>query len=90
MSINGLKDSPVIVTVPPSETEEPLIVMLEFVKLELPILLKVLLDPDIVLLVRVSVVARPTKVSVLVGRVKVPVLTILDITGAVIVLFVNV
>ena len=76
MSINGLKDSPVIVTVPPSETEEPLIVMLEFVKLELPILLKVLLDPDIVLLVRVSVVARPTKVSVLVGRVRVPVLLI--------------
>ena len=90
MSINGLKDSPVIVTVPPSETEEPLIVMLEFVKLELPILLKVLLDPDIVLLVRVSVVARPTKVSVLVGRVRVPVLLIVEIIGDVKVLFVSV
>jgi hypothetical protein len=38
-----------------------------------------------VLLVRVSVVARPTKVSVLVGRVNVPVLTMLEITGVVIV-----
>jgi hypothetical protein len=38
-----------------------------------------------VLLVRVSVVARPTKVSVDVGRVNVPVLTILEITGVVMV-----
>ena len=43
-----------------------------------------------VLLVRVSVVARPTKVSVLVGRVRVPVLEIVAITGLVKVLFVKV
>ena len=43
-----------------------------------------------VLLVKVSVVARPTKVSVLVGRVRVPVLTIVPIRGAVRVLFVSV
>ena len=46
--------------------------------------------PVIVLLVSVSVVARPTNVSVEVGNVKVPVLTIVAITGAVKVLFVNV
>lgn len=43
-----------------------------------------------VLLVRVSVVARPTRVSVLVGNVRVPELTIVAITGAVRVLFVRV
>ena len=37
-----------------------------------------------------SVVARPTKVSVEVGSVKVPVLLMLEITGAVRVLFVRV
>ena len=35
-----------------------------------------------VLFVRVSVVARPIRVSVLVGNVNVPVLVIVDITGA--------
>ena len=40
-----------------------------------------------VLLVNVSEVARPTRVSVEVGRVKVPVLLIVEITGAVNVLF---
>lgn len=43
-----------------------------------------------VLLVSVSVVARPTKVSVDVGRVRVPVLEIVLITGAVRVLLVRV
>jgi hypothetical protein len=43
-----------------------------------------------VLLVSVSVVARPTNVSVDVGRVRVPVLLIVLITGAVRVLFVSV
>ena len=42
------------------------------------------------LLVSVSVVARPTRVSVEVGIVRVPVLTIVDITGAVRVLLVRV
>ncbi len=45
---------------------------------------------EIVLLVKVSVVARPTKVSVAVGKVKVPVLEIVEITGEVNVLFVSV
>ena len=44
----------------------------------------------IVLLVKVSVVVRPTRVSVLVGRVIVPVLEIDDITGEVRVLLVRV
>ena len=43
-----------------------------------------------VLLVSVSVVARPTKVSVLVGSVNVPVLLMLEMTGAVKVLLVSV
>lgn len=43
-----------------------------------------------VLLVRVSVVARPTSVSVEVGNVKVPVFVMLDMTGAVKVLLVSV
>ena len=43
-----------------------------------------------VLLVRVSVVALPTNVSVDVGRVTVPVLLMLDITGVVKVLLVRV
>jgi hypothetical protein len=42
------------------------------------------------LFVSVSVVARPTNVSVLVGKVNVPVLEILEITGDVRVLFVSV
>ena len=46
--------------------------------------------PDMVLLVSVSVVALPTKVSVEVGSVSVPVLTIVEMTGAVSVLFVSV
>jgi hypothetical protein len=44
----------------------------------------------IVLLVRVSVVALPTNVSVLVGSVNVPVLLMLEIIGAVSVLLVSV
>ena len=43
-----------------------------------------------VLLVSVSVVARPTNVSVLVGSVNVPVLLMLEITGVVSVLLVSV
>ena len=45
---------------------------------------------DIDLFVRVSVVARPTKVSVELGIVTVPVLVIVEITGLVKVLFVRV
>ena len=46
--------------------------------------------PVIVLFVRVSTVARPTSVSDVVGRVKVPVFEILVITGKVRVLFVKI
>jgi hypothetical protein len=49
-----------MVTLPPRDTAEPLIVMLELVKDELPILDKVLLAPLIVLLVRVWL---PVKVA---------------------------
>ena len=79
-----------IVALPPRETGVPLSVMLELVKDALPILVKVLLAPLIVLFVRVSVVALPTKVSVAVGTVTVPVLEMLEITGAVKVLLVKV
>ena len=56
---------------PPRLVLVPLIVIAEFVRLALPILLKVFVDPEIDLLVRVSVVALPTKVSVASGNVKV-------------------
>jgi hypothetical protein len=46
--------------------------------------------PSISLLVSVSVVARPTRVSVEVGRVNVPVLEIVEMTGEVRVLLVRV
>ena len=53
--------------------------------------LEMVLDaPEIVLFVSVSVVALPTKVSVEVGKVNVPVLTIVAITGLVKVLLVSV
>ena len=47
-------------------------------------------DASIVLFVNVSVVALPTKVSVAVGKVTVPELLMVLITGAVKVLLVNV
>ena len=62
----------------------------EFVSAEFGMLVKVFDEPDIDLLVRVSVVARPTSVSVLVGSVKVPVLLMVEMTGAVKVLLVSV
>ena len=48
----------------------------ELVSAELGMLVNVLVEPLIDLFVSVSVVARPTKVSVLVGKVKTPVLLI--------------
>ncbi len=50
----------------------------------------VLFESEIVLFVKVSVVARPTKVSVAVGKVNVPVFEIDEMTGVVKVLFVSV
>ena len=56
-----------------------------------PVLTIVPMTGDVsVLLVNVSVVARPTRVSVAVGSVNVPVLTIVPMTGDVSVLLVNV
>jgi hypothetical protein len=56
-----------------------------------PVLTIVPITGDVkVLLVSVSVVARPTRVSVEVGKVSVPVLTIVPITGEVKVLLVSV
>ena len=49
----------------------------------LPILVNVFAEPLIDLFVSVSVVARPTNVSVDVGKVNVPVFTMLEITGVV-------
>ena len=54
---------------PPRLVLVPLIVIAEFVKLALPILLKVFVSPAIDLLVKVSVVFVPTKVVVAFGKV---------------------
>jgi hypothetical protein len=66
----------VTVMEPPRLTDDPLIVMALFVRPLFGMFVNVFDAPLIDLLVNVSIVARPTKVSVLVGRVKVPVLTI--------------
>jgi hypothetical protein len=61
-----------MVTLPPRDTAEPLIVMLELVKDELPILDKVLLAPLIVLLVKVCAVLKSTVTFVSMLRVTLP------------------
>jgi hypothetical protein len=66
------------------------IVMFELVSEPLPMFVIVFVEPDMDLFVNVSVVARPTKVSVDVGNVNVPVLLIVLIIGLVSVLFVKV
>ena len=80
----------IVAAVPPKDTDVLPIVTLEFVRLALAMLDSVFDDPLIVLLVNVSVVARPTKVSVVAGKVKAPLLTIVEMIGAVSVLFVRV
>ena len=80
----GVKvDPPKAIVVVPSVIDE-------FVNALLGMLVSVLVEPLIDLFVSVSVVARPTSVSVLVGRVKTPVLLICAITGVVSVLLVSV
>ena len=79
-----------VVTVAPNATLVDPIVTVELVNAELPMLVKVFVEPLIDLLVSVSVVALPTKVSVLVGSVNVPVFVMVEITGLVNVLFVSV
>lgn len=76
-----------VVTVAPKATLVDPMVTVELVNDEFPMFDNVFVDPLIDLFVSVSVVARPTNVSVLVGNVSVPVLDIVEITGAVSVLF---
>jgi hypothetical protein len=57
---------------PPSDTALPLMVTDEFVSDPLAMLVSVLLAPLIVLFVSVSVVARPTRLSVAAGKVRTP------------------
>ena len=86
-----LIDSPLTLdNVPPRDTGLDPMVMLLFVRLLLPMSESVLLLPLMVLLVSVSVVALPTKVSVEVGRVSAPVLLMLLIIGLVRVLLVRI
>jgi hypothetical protein len=61
-----------MVIVPPKDTDDPLIVTDELVRAELGMLVRVLVDPEMLLLVKVSVVALPTRVSVAAGMVRVP------------------
>jgi hypothetical protein len=61
-----------MVMVPPKDTADPLIVTDELVRAELGIFVKVLVVPEIDLLVNISVVALPTRVSVAAGMVRVP------------------
>ena len=91
VTVGAVKVSPAIVAAaPPRLTDvEPIVIEL-LVNAALPILVIVLVEPLIDLLVKVSVVARPTRVSVDVGRVSVPVLTMVPMTGDVRVLLVNV
>jgi hypothetical protein len=79
-----------VVTVAPKATLVDPIVTVELVNAAFPMLVSVLVDPLIDLLVNVSVVARPTNVSVLVGKVNVPVLDMVEMMGLVSVLFVSV
>ena len=79
-----------VVTVAPKATLVDPIVTVELVSAAFPMLVSVLVDPLIDLFVSVSVVARPTNVSVLVGNVSVPVLDIVEMIGFVSVLFVSV
>ena len=86
-----------IVFVPPSATVEDPVIPPEYVKLidelvrePLPIFVSVFVEPLMLLLDNVSLVALPTSVSLNVGSVNVPVLLICEITGNVNVLLVNV
>lgn len=88
--VSALGLAAVMVPDAPSATATPLYVTELLVSDALAMLDSVLDAPLMVLLVSVSVVARPTKVSVDVGSVRVPVLTMVEMTGEVSVLLVNV
>ena len=88
--VNAFGFTAVIVAEPPKATVDPLNVTELFVSEAFAIFVKVFVDPLIDLFVSVSVVARPTNVSVDVGNVSVPVFEIVEITGDVNVLLVRV
>ena len=91
VNVGLVKVTPVnVVTVAPKATLVDPIVTVELVNAAFPMLVSVLVDPLIDLFVNVSVVARPTNVSVLVGKVNVPVLDMVEMMGLVSVLFVSV
>ena len=62
-------DDPKLTSPPPDRLVPAVTVTLELVKAELGMLVKVLEEPEIDLLVRVSVVSFPTKVVVISGKV---------------------
>ena len=81
----------IVVALPPKLIDVVPTVTAELERLELPIFDNVFELPEIVLLVSVSVVALPTMVSAVVGKVSVLLLFVIeDITGVVKVLFVSV
>jgi len=81
VAINACPIPGVVVLIVTADPEVPKLFAVTVLPLE---------PPTSVLLVRVSVVARPTSVSVLVGKVNVPVLEMVEITGDVNVLLVRV
>lgn len=89
VDVTEVKPARVVEEAPSAIAVVPIVVVL-FVRAELGIFDNVFVEPEMLLFVKVSVVARPTNVSVDVGNVNVPVFTIEPITGAVSVLLVNV
>ena len=82
---------PPVVAIAPEAIVPVVLIEVEPVISEAPLIVpEVMTGLVSVLLDKVSVVARPTNVSVVVGKVKVPVLTIVPIRGAVRVLLVRV
>ena len=79
--VRALDAVAVMLMEPPRLTDDPLIVIELLTRLAFEMDVNVFSAPLIVLLVSVSVVARPTRVSVLVGSVSVPELTIVLKTG---------
>ena len=90
-SLLALVELPWMVTFPAMVVDPALIVPLVAIVVEPPMDdAPLMIAAASVLFVRVSVVARPTRVSVVDGKVRVPVLTIVPMSGAVSVLLVRV
>ena len=82
VEVTDVKPARVVDEAPSAIAVVPIVVVL-FVRAAFEIFDNVLVEPDMLLFVKVSVVARPINVSVDVGNVNVPVLLIDAITGAV-------